>query len=173
VFDLLNLNHNAGVGLRLYDASVVVIGLTGCVVTAWYGYQIIRRPREFGAAHYNGAEHRSRETLPLPGPAGASDRLIRSRPYAVRRRCPREFRVGDGTSSEGVLVGNTGQVTGYALSRLPRPDVVAHEARVTDSFTGWAGHVLTARFGEIRAYGLIDHDRSACLLGAHVVTGLK
>src|SRR5262249_23011660 len=28
-----------------------------------------------------------------------------------------------------VLVGNTGQVTGYAVSRLPRPDVVAHEAR--------------------------------------------
>jgi hypothetical protein len=73
-----------------------------------------------------------------------------------------------------VLVNNAGQVSGYALSRLPRPDVVAHEARVTDSFNGWAGHVLTtARSGEIRAYGLIDHDRSACLLGAHAITGLK
>ena len=323
VFDLLNLNHAfAGLRLRLYDASVVVIGLAGCVVTTWYGYQIIRRPREFGPAHYillammgfvvgtafvtalgridfstqqagaskygtpvlifwvavllmvwkarsltwsplgaripmfailllltlvvgqaslsaTAREWRDRELwVKTALLAGANDldafkppiyffpeqivdigRALReerlspfNESWAMWRGTPLEAHVAiagpgrcigsfdtikpipDAPGSEKmssrvqgwgwnlergsaiakiVLVGNTGQVTGYAVSRLPRPDVVAHEARVTDAFTGWAGHVLTAQSGEIRAYGLVDHDRSACLLGAHAITGLK
>jgi hypothetical protein len=71
-----------------------------------------------------------------------------------------------------VLVDNAGQVVGYALSRLPLTDVLAHEPPVMDPpFTGWAGHMVTTQsVREIRAYGLIDHDQSACFLGAHVIT---
>jgi hypothetical protein len=323
VFELLDLNQVFGdLGLRLYDASVV-IGLTGCVVTAWYGYQMMRRPREFGPAHFTllammafvvgtafvtalgrldfstqqaeaskygtpvlmfwvavllmiwkarsltwnwlgtrmpifaslvlltfvagqsslsatAREWRDRELwVKTALLAGANDLDAFKPPIyffpeqiADIGRALREERLSPfneswamwrGTSLKAhaaitgpercigwldtvepidlgaqasktaawrvlgwawdiehhsaiekiVLVNNAGQVAGYALSRLSRPDVVAHEARVVDSFTGWAGHVVTARSGEIRAYGLIDHDRSACLLGAHAITGLK
>jgi hypothetical protein len=306
---------------RLYGSLAIGAGLVGCVITAWYGYQMMRRPREFGAAHYallatmafvvgtafvtalgrinfsiqqataskygtpvlifwaaaflliwkarsltwswvgtripifatllllalvvgqaglsaTAREWRGRELwVKTALLAGANDldafkppiyffpeqiadigRALReerlspfNQPWAMWRGTPLEGHVAIAGPSRCigwfdtiepipvaakasktaawrvlgwawdverqsaiekiVLVDNVGQVVGFALSRLYRPDVVAHETRVTDHLTGWAGHVVITGGGEIRAYGLVDHDQSACLLGAHVVAG--
>jgi hypothetical protein len=89
-----------------------------------------------------GAENRSPVTVNGSEPEASSPRPVGRRAWVSRRR----------------------RIDG------PVPGSVAHEARVADLLTGWAGHVVVARSGEIRAYGLLDHDRSACLFGAMVAT---
>jgi len=69
-----------------------------------------------------------------------------------------------------VIVDDQGVVVGYALTRDPRPDVITGDSRVTNLYSGWAGHAISRHATKLFAYALLDDDHSACILeGSHII----
>jgi hypothetical protein len=66
-----------------------------------------------------------------------------------------------------VLINPDNAIVGFASGGWDRRDVRARSPQIGNRRVGWKGFAKLSSPGPLRAYALLDHGRTACLLGVH------